>query len=172
VLAQATGFDRPYGSNPYQRYDAADGRPLRFNGRSDGRLPAMERVAVVTVGDDTAVVPFGTLARRHVVQATVGGAPVAVFHKRGVVSALDGRSIPDPRDVGTAAAFDRRLAGRTLDFTARGDGTFADRQTGSVWDVTGQAVAGPLRGARLVALRHDQPFWFAVGAFHPRARIL
>jgi hypothetical protein len=171
VLSRKTGFDRPYGDNPYQGYDSRD-EPLFSPDRTDRRLRAVERVAAVHVGRDTAVVPFSRLAREPVVQARVGDRPAVVLYKRGVVSVLDQGYIPDSRDVGTAAAFDRRVRGHTLDFAAADDGVFTDRQTGSRWDITGRSIGGELRGTQLRALRHDEQFWFALAAFLPHARVL
>jgi hypothetical protein len=170
VLSRDTGFSRDYGSNPYQGYETAGGDPMLFEGAPDRRLPAKERVAAVNAGEATVVVPFSRLEREPVVNEEVGGVPTAVLFKPGVVSALDAGAIADSAEVGTAAAFDRRLDGRTLSFEAR-RGRFLDRQTGSEWDITGLAVSGPLRGRRLRALRHDEQFWFALAAFVPGARI-
>jgi hypothetical protein len=171
VLSRNTGFDRDYGANPYVGYDRPDERPFLYDGRLDPRLPPKERVVSVTVGRDTAVVPFSRLARSPVASFRVGATPAVVLYARGVASPLDGGAVADGRDVGTAGAFDARLDGRTLRFQSRG-GTVIDAQTGSTWDVTGRAVAGPLRGQRLAPLRHDEQFWFAIAAFVPRARIV
>jgi hypothetical protein len=170
VLSRDTGFSRDYGTNPYQGYETDGGKPMLFEGAPDRRLPAKERVAAVTVGEATVVVPFSRLEREPVVNEEVGDVPTAVLFKRGVVSALDAGAIADSAEVGTAAAFDRRLEGRTLSFEARG-GRFVDRETGSEWDITGRAVSGELRGRRLRPLRHDEQFWFALAAFVPDARI-
>ena len=32
------------------------------------------------------------------------------------------------------------------------DGKFTDRETGSIWDLAGRAVSGPLQGAQLLAV--------------------
>ena len=95
---------------------------------------------------------------------------MVVFYEHGVVSPLDQSSIPDSRDIGTAAAFDRRVGGRALSFERR-NGSFVDRETGSSWDITGRATAGRLRGRRLRPVRHDEQFWFALAAFVPDARV-
>jgi len=47
----------------------------------------------------------------------------------------------------------------------------ADVQTHSLWDDTGRAVDGPLRGTQLRRLGDVQAFWFAIAAFLPHARI-
>jgi hypothetical protein len=170
VLSRATGFQRDYGRNPYARYDQPDSEPFLFDGEPDDRLPPKERVLAVFAGGETVVVPFSRLVREPVVQTDAGGRPVAVFYKRGVVSPLDAPVIDGSRDVGTAAAFDRRLDGRRLSFERRGGG-FVDHETGSHWDIAGRAVAGELAGERLEPVRHDHQFWFALAAFVPEARI-
>lgn len=172
VLSERTRFDRPYGTNPYLGYDAPGGQPLYSTLRTDPRLPALERVAAVSSGGRTIVAPFSALARQHVVQARVGSRPIAILYDRRVLSVLDAARIADSREVGTAAAFDRRMRDRALDFAPAGPGRFTDRQTGSAWDLTGRAVSGPLAGAHLRPLRTDDQFWFGVAAFYPRARLV
>jgi hypothetical protein len=171
VLSRDTGHRRPYGENPYVGYDQPQSPAFLYQGREDRRLPPKERVAAIFAGRDVAVVPFTLLARRPVVQLRAGGTPAVVLYARGVRSVLDQRKVAISRDVGTVGVFDRRLGGRTLDFERRGAG-FADRQTGSTWDVTGRATAGPLAGRRLEPLGHDEQFWFALAAFVPKARIV
>jgi hypothetical protein len=134
-------------------------------------VPPKERVLSLIRGKRALVVPFSSLERRPAVQLDVDGAPVVVLFKRGVRSSLAGL-IADSRDAGTATAFDRRLDGRTLSFTAAGTGRFRDRETGSTWDITGTATAGPMAGRRLRPVRHDVQFWFAVAAFLPDAKIV
>lgn len=173
VLSEQTGNKRDYGRNPYEGYDASpDEQPFLLEGEVDGRLPPKERVLLVQQGEAAAVLPFRGLERTPVRAGKLGGDPFVAFYKRGVVSALDAAVIADSRDVGTAAAFDPRLAGRTLRFRALGDGRFRDEQTGSTWDITGRTVAGELSGRQLERLEQDQSLWFAVAAFLPDANVL
>jgi hypothetical protein len=171
VLSRNTGHSRPYGENPYVGYDQPQSPAFLYQGREDRRLPPKERVAAIFASRDVAVVPFTLLARRPVVAVRVGDTPAVVLYERGVRSVLDQRKVAISRDVGTVGVFDRRLGGRRLDFERSADG-FTDRQTGSTWDVTGRASAGPLAGRRLEPLRHDEQFWFALAAFVPRARVV
>jgi hypothetical protein len=53
-----------------------------------------------------------------------------------------------------------------LTFRREGD-DIVDEQTGSRWNVLGQAIAGPLAGAQLVPIVHGDHFWFAWAAFKP-----
>jgi hypothetical protein len=172
VLSRDTGFQRPYGTNPYVGYDRPGEQPFLLDERADRRLPPKERVLSLLGGARAVVVPFSRLQREPVADIADGGTPVVAFYQRSVKSSLDADRIADSRDVGTATAFDRRLDGRALTFDAAGDGVFRDRQTGSSWDITGLAHSGPLAGRQLAAVRHDVQFWFAVAAFVPDARIL
>jgi hypothetical protein len=171
VLSRDTGFNRDYGTNPYTSYDRPDVEPFLYEGPRDTRLPPKERVVAVQAGSQTVVVPFSVLRRRPVVATEVGGRPVVIFYARGVASALDRASIADSRDVGTAGAFDPRVGGRTLSFRSVRGG-FVDEQTGSRWNIAGQATGGPLRGRRLSQVRHGEQFWFAIAAFLPNAKLL
>ena len=173
VLSRDTGFQRPYGQNPYEGYDTdPKSRPFDYGGSLDPRLPPVERVESITIGQDTVVVPFDTLAKHPVVRVTVGGVPAVVLFDPRVLSPLDELRIADSHQVGTAAAFDRRLGTRTLNFGPAGSGLMRDVKTGSTWEITGRAVAGPLRGAQLRRLHDLNAFWFAVAAFLPHARVV
>ena len=87
-------------------------------------------------------------------------------------SALDTSSIEDGRLVAASGAFDPVLDDRHLTFRPAGEDTFTDDQTGSTWDVLGNAVAGPLQGRRLTAMNSLDTFWFAWAAFHPGTRVV
>ncbi len=172
VLTDETGHDRPYGRNPYAGYDDIDSPPFLLRGRDpDGRLPPKERVVSIEAGTALVALPFGALSKERVIDTSVGAMPVTAWWAAGVASALDSGSIAEGRDVGSAVVYDRRISGRTLTFSPGADGV-RDDQTGSVWGRDGVATGGPLAGRRLRAVGHDTPFWFAVAAFRPSARIV
>ncbi len=166
VLSRETGHVRPYGSNPYAGYDRVDKPPFLFTGDLDGRLLPKERVAAVTLDGVDLAFPYSALRKEGAVNHAVGGVGLVVFYKPGTVSALDGRSIPDSRDVGSTAVYRSGLDGRALTFRADG-GVFVDDQTGSRWNILGEAVGGPLAGSRLRPIASADHFWFAWAAFKP-----
>jgi hypothetical protein len=171
VLSRETGFARSYGANPYLGYDRPDNaQPFLLRGPADGRLPATERVVALELGGEAKAYPYAALARVGVVNDTLGGVPLVVLWQRGQRSALDGPSIAASRDVGSGVAFDRRLNGRTLTFRRGEDGP-EDVETGSRWNLLGQAVAGPLRGEGLRPLVAGNHFAFAWLAFRPQSAI-
>lgn len=177
LLSEDTGFLRSYGKNPYESYDNPVLRPFPFGNRKeiDPRLPPKERILGVEAGGAFLAFPFEMLAERAgegwaAVNAEVGGRPVAVFWKPGTVSAIDDRVIVESRDVGAAAAFDPVVDGRRLTFRGGPDGA-TDEETGSRWNLLGEAESGPLAGTRLGSLKAFDSFWFDWAAFHPSTGI-
>jgi len=173
VLSRETGYDRPYGNNPYRGYDSGPGPIQRFFqfGRRDRRLEPMERVVALEHGGEALALPFSRLAERRVAEVEVGGRDVVVFWAPGTASALDDGSIARGRDVGTSAAFEPVVDGRRLHFEPAGDGRFRDRETGTVWSITGRALEGELAGRQLTEVVHGNHFWFAWGTFRPETKI-
>jgi hypothetical protein len=163
-------FPRSYGVNPYTRYDSSS-QPFLFHGEIDPRLPATERVAGIALLGEVKAYPFTAVAAAGAINDEVGGTPLVILHKPGVASALDASAISEGRDVGSVAVFDRRIDGRTLTFTANGDGLFIDEQTGSTWNILGQAIAGELAGKQLTQQIAFDHFWFAWAAFHPETAL-
>ncbi len=171
ALTEETGFDRAYGMNPYEFYDATS-QPFLFSGTPDPRLPALERVVALDRGGRGLAVPFAVLEAVKVANLEAGGVPVAVFWAPGTASALDQREIAQSRDIGAAAAYDARLEGRVLRFRPGPQpGRFVDDATGSAWDIFGRAVEGELRGRQLAPVLHTTEFWFAWAAFHPATEV-
>ncbi len=166
VLSRETGHSRSYGSNPYTSYDQPNRQPFLFNGRPDPRRPPKERVVGVVVGDQARAYPWPVLEKRRVVDDTLGGERLVVFYRPGTLSALDESRMADSRPVGATAVFSPTAGGKTLTFEVVADG-FRDRETGSLWNLLGRAVKGPLAGQRLRPIPHVDAFWFAWAAFNP-----
>ncbi len=171
VLSRDTGYRRDYGNNPYRGYDDIDNVPFLLTDPADPRLPAMERVVNITVNDRHRVYPFSAFADEPVINDRFNGVPVVIFSMNDAASALDKRSIAKSRIIPSATAFRRQLGERLLDFELRDDGRFYDVQTGSEWNLFGQAVAGPLKGEELVDIVSGVHFAFAWLAFHPESEI-
>lgn len=170
VLSLETGYPRPYAQNPYLGYERLE--TPGFVGRvlEDRRLPARERVLGLEVGGEAVAYAFSSLARRRAVNDRVGGVDVAVWWAPGTRSVLDAATVAQAKDAGAVGVFRRTLEGRTLSFEWDGQG-WTDRESGSRWNLLGQAVEGPLKGKRLTPLPHDVPFWFAWTAFRPEAQL-
>jgi len=170
VLSRDTGFSRPYGQNPYVGYDRVDNPPFLFQGDLDGRLLPKERVAAFIIGDAAAAFPFPVLNEERVVNYNVGGTDLVVFFKPGTRTALGGLLIGEADKVGATGVFEVVVEGRKLTFRPEGD-TFVDNETGSTWNILGQAVDGPMTGTRLTPIVHGNHFWFSWGVFQPDTEI-
>jgi hypothetical protein len=170
VLNRTTGHVRSYGQNPYVGYDDVNASPFLYSGPRDLRLRPMERVVTVSVGKEDAAYPFSVLEKVRVANDAVGGREIVVMFAKGVASALDASNIAASRDVGTSAVFERRVDGRVLTFKIISD-LIVDTQTGSGWNILGQATTGPLKGRHLTPVVNGQHFWFAWAVFRPKTRV-
>jgi hypothetical protein len=166
VLSRDTGFSRSYGRNPYAGYDTIGQSPFLFDGELDGRLPAMERVVTVSLDGLDVAYPLSVLSEVHVIDDTQDGVDLVVWHLPGTSSALGASTIAEGEDVGATGVFDPNLDGQKLSFGFE-DGAFVDEETGSTWNVVGQAFDGPLTGESLTPIIHGNHFWFAWAAFRP-----
>jgi hypothetical protein len=171
VLSRETGYPRPYGRNPYTGYDRIDQSPFLFTGKKDERLPPMERVLSVSAGGKHRLYPLTLLERHPVVNQEFSGLPYVVFAKGGMASPLDSQRIEAGRPIPAATAFERRLDGRVLKFDMR-EGKYIDAESGSEWNILGEAVAGPLKGQRLPGVDSGVHFAFAWLAFNPESEIV
>ncbi|XWX02969.1 DUF3179 domain-containing protein [Aggregatilineales bacterium SYSU G02658] len=158
-----------YGRNPYIGYDRSP-QPVRYAGPVDVRLPATERVLAGLVHGQPVAYPFSVLARHGVINDVVSGWPVVAVWHAGTASALDRGKIDASRDVGSAALFSPMAAGRWLTFQRQGS-LLVDEQTGSVWNLFGEATHGPLAGAVLAQHPAQPLFWFAWAAHFPHTKV-
>ncbi len=117
----------------------------------------------VVVGEDARAYPVHLIEKHQIVNDVLAGVPVAVTY--GPIA-------------GAPLAFKRKLDGRTLSFGVSGllyNANFLlyDRETESLWcQFLGEAIAGPLAGARLERVRVRQEPFGAWMARHPETRVL
>ena len=170
VLSRETGYLRNYGSNPYIGYDDVNNPPFLYRGPvTPDQLPPVARVLTIDLNGEAVAYPYETLEEVGVANDMAGGEAIAVFWQAGTASPLDGATTSG-RDVGTAAAFSRVVEGQTLSFTYT-EGKILDEQTGSEWNIFGQAIAGELKGTQLAPIISINHFWFSWAAFKPETRI-
>ncbi len=176
VLSRETeheGYARRYGTNPYQGYDRREG-PIRqlFRGPTNDELPPMERVVALQGTDESWAVPFSVLRDEGLAQLDFEERPVVVFFQPATASSVDDGRIAGGRAVGSSAVYSATVDGRVLHFeTTDRPATYRDRETGSRWNVSGQATDGPLEGQQLDEVPHGNHFWFAWAVFRPDTRI-
>ncbi len=167
VLSRDSGIDRYrdlYGQNPYPGLDSSSVSP--FGATTDERLEAMERVVAVELEEQPVAYPFSQLAELRVVNDEVADTAIVVFWQSGVRSALDSSNIENSRDVGSTAVYRRTVDDQVLTFEALDEeGIYTDQETGSRWNIFGEAIDGPLEGTKLEQVVSAEHFWFAWSAF-------
>ncbi|MCP4164838.1 MAG: DUF3179 domain-containing protein [Chloroflexi bacterium] len=158
VLSPDTGFRRDYGRDPFLGFDSAvnAGRfvfPVSA-ATQDDRLRAGAKVLVVRVNDDARAYPP--------VESGLRAWPDTVGEQQ-VVVLLDGSTAG-------GGVFIPLHDDRLLTIVVR-DGQFVDQETGSVWNLAGRALSGPLVGAQLTPLPTKTTFWYAAIAAEPDIRV-
>jgi len=160
----------PYGTTPYSGYESREIPSTYLSGRLDTRLPATRRVLAMAVDDDALAVDLDSLVQQRTMNISVGNRPVVAVWFSGTVSVLDQTEIRNSRDTGTAMAYERKVGGRTLSFETTEEG-FKDRATGSMWNLWGHGIRGPLQGVRLSPIVHSNSLWFSWVATYPETRL-
>ena len=162
VLSRNTGHVRNYGRNPYAGYDSIGNNPFLFDGDLDGRLPAVERVVAIEIDGTDVAYPFTQLSELQVLNDSVQGIPLTIFWQSGTASTFGNSA----HDTGSTAVYLRELEGQVLSFQPALEG-FRDVETGSLWNIFGEAVEGPLAGSQLEQVISAEHFWFAWSVFKP-----
>jgi len=170
VLSRKTGYWRQYGVNPYRGYDTIGDQPFLLHNSADKRLPAMERVLSVSLGDKHRIYPFSEMKGIGIIQDTFADTPLVIFHQQNILSALDAPEIKNSRLIQSAIAYSRMVDGKQLEFELSGN-RIVDKQTGSEWSLLGRAIKGPQTGKQLTGIDGGVHFAFAWLAFNPDSEI-
>jgi len=171
VLSRETGNSRSYGNNPYAGYDNVNSSPFLYDGPlTPDKLLPMTRVITVDLDDEAVAYPYDVLEDKKVINDRVAGHEIVIFWDSGTASALDAGDVAGGRDVGAATAFSRILDKETLSFSEN-SGRIIDDQTGSVWNILGQAISGPMAGSQLKPVVSINHFWFSWAAFKPETKV-
>lgn len=131
----------------------------------------MERIVALENNDEHLAVRFSILDEERVANVQVGGLDVVVFWASGTASAVDNSTIARGRDVASSSAFSPEFGSRNLTFELAGDGLCRDRETTSIWNLSGKATAGPVAGSQLTEIVHGNHFWFSWAVFCPETEI-
>ncbi len=155
VVSPQTGYARDYRRYPYGGYEGVNNPQTLYPHEAfDPRRPPKERVLGIRAeGGGGIAFPFLALdseAPRRVVHSEVDEVPLVVFWER---------------DSEAAVAFIPGSSQGPLTFQVL-EGRFRDIETGSEWNLAGQAVAGPMAGEQLVQVPGAfVSFWFAWATF-------
>lgn len=163
-----------YGRNPYAGYESSANllNPDFQSEAIDERLPRKERVIGLRSSEGEAVaIRHSHLRETQVVELTFNRLPLVVWNLPGATSAIDARVVYEGRDVGTTGVFSALIGDIALTFEPA-EGGFRDRETGTLWSVTGKATEGTHEGAQLTPQEFLDTFWFAWSTFNKSTTII
>ena len=157
LLGELFGVDVEYQRYPYGPDYRSYFNPQGVPDGTDASRPPKERVLGIPTAEGGIAFPFNEL------EALGSHAVVDVPEEEMVVFWHGGAE--------AAMAFSHVLDGQDLSFRVSEDG-ITDEGTGSLWQINGEAVDGPLKGRRLdpVAEAHVS-YWFGWSAFNPSTTI-
>lgn len=158
-----------YSVSPFVAYDS-NPQLFMYDKPADERLFPTERVLAIALHGTAIAYPFSALEAQGVVNDSINGTPVLALWQMGANSAHDLASVDASRDVGMAGLFMRTVNGQTLTFIWQ-DGRVTDAETGSTWNIFGEATDGALKGAMLSPLNATTCFWFSWAEYYPNTTI-
>jgi len=170
VLSKNTGYNRRYGINPYKGYDDINQTPVMYRGPIDDRLAPNEKVIGVKLDNVQKAYPYSITLAQKVINDSVGGISIVIFHVNGTRSALDSWLVSDSKDVGSTGVFSRVINNKLFTFEFKDD-KIHDKETSSVWNVTGKCIQGKLKGTQLSTIPSGDYFSFAWFAFYPDTQV-
>jgi hypothetical protein len=133
-------------------------RPVTTSFAYDKSIAPRTLVVGVTVNDVSKAYPFSAIVKQELILDDVGGVPMFL------VIAEDKKSV---------RAFERKVDGRKLEFlkTNPPSTLFVDAETGSSWDFSGRALAGPLKDKQLTKLPVLNDYWFDWQTYQPTTSV-
>ena len=153
LLGEEGGVDREYQRYPYGPDYREDFNPQGVQDGFDPRRPPKERVLGVPTAEGGIAFPFNELD-------ALGSHAVLDLPEKEMVVFWNGGAE-------AAMAFDHVLDGQRLTFRVSEDG-ITDDGTGSLWQIDGKAIDGPLKAP--VAEAHVS-YWFGWVAFNPATTV-
>ena len=130
---------------------------------NDQSLDKRELVIGIKIGDAAKAYPFKALQKQNPIIDTVGGEPIMI------VLSEDGRSV---------RAFKRRIENvaenQGIEFFLRPNSSplrLVDSPSGSEWDFTGTAIAGPYAGRQLQKITALEDYWFDWKTYNPNTAV-
>ncbi len=146
-----TGYRNPASAPLFPLFPEPDDNPIIFD------FPPKEIVLGVRLGNVAKAYPFSRMGDDlAVINDRISDENVLVVYDAGARMAL-----PFRRDVGNRTLTFENVPSSDRRFTFM----LKDRETGTTWNLLGQALAGELRGSQLYQIPAHNAFWFAWATF-------
>ncbi len=166
VLNRDTGTFVPYGTTPYVGYESRRGVMFPADYPHADRIRALDRLVAIYSETKPEAHTLDSVARGGVRTGKIDGEPYVIFYDPEAVGAMDAKRISDSEQVGSVGVFSPIVDGQDLKFRSKKN-RITDTKTGSEWNLFGEAISGPHKGARLRPLDHGVFYAFAWLAFRP-----
>ncbi|MFQ5970561.1 MAG: DUF3179 domain-containing protein [Nitrososphaerales archaeon] len=154
VLSTKTGFQRPYGIDPYSSYYASPTISFPVD-HLDPRLGPKEVVFGVALNTTQKAYPIKYVIDLKIINDNVGGKNLVIFAPKQSMLRM----------------FAANVNGQVLEFEYK-DSKIFDKQTGSEWNFDGKAISGKLQGTTLERISEAHlSFWFAWAAFYHNSQL-
>jgi hypothetical protein len=125
----------------------------------DKTLEPRTLVVGIKLNNASRAYPFDAVVRQNPIMDDLGEKPIMI------VLGEDKKSV---------RAFERSVDGRKLELFVKPNELpmrLADAETGSEWDFTGKAIAGPLTGKQLQKLYALNDYWFDWKTYNPNTTV-
>ncbi len=154
VVNTSTGFSRTYGTSPYGDYNTNNDR-FFFPVEKDSRLPLKEKVLAILDGSDAKVYQFSDFSNENMILDSFKGNDYLIVGNT---------------DFMFAYRLTAELKGLEFTYTLNrienvADTIFEDNE-GNIWNVFGEAIAGPRQGENMSVSSAMMAQWFSIPAFY------
>ncbi|MFQ5979350.1 MAG: DUF3179 domain-containing protein [Candidatus Heimdallarchaeota archaeon] len=169
VLSRETGHDRDYDRNPYKDYQGNS--DIWFPSSYDSsRAPfnsyrAKDSSLVLSFANETRIYPFEALRYHPIVNDVLGNNSIAIIYD----AASDLPRVFSSTISNSTYSFVGTTVAGLDEMKTLGLRIFQDHETGSIWNLRGEAIEGFFLGEKLAPVPAYSAFWFASTAiFVPR----
>ncbi|MHA2225453.1 MAG: DUF3179 domain-containing protein [Candidatus Hodarchaeales archaeon] len=175
ILSRDTGFTRNYDLNPYPGYRERKDIWFRTSFIQDispyNLYHEKSLGLVLTINSETRIYPFEELENISVANDVLGNQSIAIFFdKTNKVVTPFFSSISFPFTNDTTLYFSM-IDNSGIDTSRSLSMPIFQDQTGTSWNMLGEAITGELEGEKLEQIPSFNAFWFASTAFFPEAGI-
>jgi hypothetical protein len=176
VLSRETGFTRDYDRNPYPGYYIRNEIwfPTSYNYDLEPYSLYFEKeiTLVLKIDNEITLFPFAELTKIPVLNEVLSDQPVIIVFNKASKSVVPFNSTISTQLTNHSVLHFTEVDGsgidveKTLSFPV-----FQDIETGSIWNIYGEAISGLLEGYMLQRIPSYNAYWFAATAFFPKAGI-
>ncbi len=173
VLSRDTGHVRDYDRNPYAGYDASSSIwfPTSFDRNKEpyNLFHEKSKTLVIRSADDQAFLfPFPELAKKPVINTKIGNQDVVIAYDE-----VNNLALPFKAKLNESSTLTFSLGdGSNLDSSLTMGLMVLEDNSGTIWNIKGEAISGPLKGMKLERYEDAyNAYWFAATALYPNAII-